>query len=155
MFHGMNQVYCWPVSVTMTEWWSLNTERHSTDRGPLPGDIVWRASGDAGFKGVGAIHAHRVKGLVVTETKGIEVDVGLGSSSGARLTWKHTHAIFKEKKHVTYSSFLWANAWVYTGLCHSIQDSSLPRWLQVWITNSRHCEILLWVQLKRGKKVSR
>ena len=55
----------------------------------LPGDIVRRASRDAGFNGVRTIHAHRVKGLVVTVPEGIEVDVGLGSGSRAGLTWKH------------------------------------------------------------------
>lgn len=55
----------------------------------LPGDIVWWASRDAGFNGITAINAHRVKGLVVTVPKCIEVDVGLGSCSGAWRTWVH------------------------------------------------------------------
>lgn len=64
----------------------ISTERQHTLKRPLPGDIVWRASRDAGFNGVRAIHTHCVKGLVVTVSKGIEVDVGLGSCSGAGLT---------------------------------------------------------------------
>lgn len=82
----------------------------------LPGDIVWWASRDAGFNGVGAIHTHCVKGLVVTVPKGIEVDVGLGSCSGSRLTWKHAHGKKEETAsvvtHDTYSSFACVHSWV-------------------------------------------
>lgn len=39
-----------------------------------------------------------------------------------------------------------------TCLCHSIRDSSLPRWLQFWITKPRHCETLLYVKFLKKKK---
>lgn len=95
MFHGMNQLFLVGRLYRHDRMMKARRDGPSTQKdhaggGALPGDVVRRASGDAGFKGVGAIHAHRVEGLVVTETKGIEVDVGLGGSSGARLTWKHT-----------------------------------------------------------------
>lgn len=121
------------TSVIIKEWWEdwvmfISTERradtdihvcthtNSTHRGPLPGDIVWWASRDAGFNGVGAIHTHCVKGLVVTVPKGIEVDVGLGSCSGSRLTWKHAHRKKEKTASVvtndTYSSFACVHSWV-------------------------------------------
>lgn len=116
----------------------------------LPGDVVRRASRDAGFNGVGAIHTHCVKGLV-TVPKGIEVDVGLRSCSGPGLTWKHTHTekanIFSSDKH--YLFFLCTHAHLCgTCLCHSIRDNSLPRWYRCWITKPRHCETLLYFQWK-------
>lgn len=128
MFQGMNQADPFQSpwqSDESTEGWSLNTERHSTDRGPLPGDIVWWASRDAGFKGVGAIHAHCVKSLVVTETKGIEVDVGLGSSSGARLTWKQTHANLKKKEKGPQSWRTLLPPLFYEGMLELYQSVSL------------------------------
>lgn len=54
-----------------------------------PGNIIWWTRRDAGFNWVGAVHTHGVKGLVVTESEGIKIDVGLGCCSRGRLTWKH------------------------------------------------------------------
>lgn len=95
---------------------------HTADRPlcHLPGDVVRWASRDAGFNRVTTIHTHCVKGLVFTVPKGIEVDVGLRSSSGARLTWIHTNAMKTKRMNspvatkVTYSS------------CPRINPSLLP-----------------------------
>ena len=63
---------------------------HSMCHIHLPGDIVRRASRDAGFNGVAAVHTHCVKGLVITVPKGIKVDISLGSCLRPRLTWRLT-----------------------------------------------------------------
>lgn len=52
----------------------------------VPGDVVWRAGGDAGLDGVRAVHAHGVEGLVLPVAKGLQVNVGLRGRPGAGLT---------------------------------------------------------------------
>lgn len=75
-------------------WWKLviqYLESGSVARSAKasPGNIIWWTRRDAGFNGVGAVHTHGVKGLVVPESEGIKIDVGLGCCPRGRLTWKY------------------------------------------------------------------
>lgn len=75
-------------------WWNLVNQYLESgwvawSANASPGNIIWWTRRDAGFNGVGAVHTHGVEGLVVTESEGIKIDVGLGCCSRGRLTWKY------------------------------------------------------------------
>lgn len=118
---------------------------HTADRPlcHLPGDVVRWASRDAGFNRVTTIQTHCVKGLVFTVPKGIEVDVGLRSSSGARLTWIHTNAMKTKKDEFSSSN----QGYLLLLPTHQPKPSTcrcnffwdrLPRRVQILITMPRH-----------------